>query len=440
MSPLWFLAPEVRALVDANSRLAALLQVTQILGGHASLGEILEFAFAPLREVLHAQKLTLVLCDEGGRRLEYGASSGLTPEEERFAMDGIRDPEPDNPFMIAKDLDVPLLVPDAAAPQVPPRARRFMEISGMGSVAFVPLNWQGERLGVLALGFEEPRAFDRGDMEFLESVGTQLAMRIKVGRQQEEQARQLERLKEADRIKGSFLSAASHELRTPLSSIRGYAEFLEDELAGPLTEQQRAFVQEIGVGADRLRRIVDDILDYARLEAGSFGLQVHECDLNVVVAGVLSSLRPQFRAGRIKVQRTIPRTPVHITIDPHRIGQVVLNLVGNAVKFTPPGGKIRVAVRPFRDAVMIEVADTGIGIDTRHLPRLFDRFYQADSSLTRARGGAGLGLAIAKGLIEAHGGEIGVESVLGSGSKFWFTVPRVNQLSFLTSSLEPTEP
>lgn len=431
MSPSTVLAPEIRELVDANARLSALLQVTQVLGGHASLGEILQHAFTPLGELLQAQKLTLVLCEEDGRRLSFGASSGLTPEEELFARDGLRDAQPDNPFILAKDRDVPFLVQDSDPANAPPRTVRFMAGSGVRSVVFLPLRHQGERLGVLALGFLETRAFDPAELEFLESVASQLAMRLKVGRQQEEQVRQLEQLKEGERLKGSFLNAASHELRTPLSSIKGYTEFLEDELAGPLTEQQRAFVREIGVGADRLRRIVDDILDYARLEAGSFGLEVQECDLAMVVVGVISSLQPQFRAGRIKVQRAVPKTPVQITVDPHRIGQVVLNLISNAVKFTPPGGKIRVALRPFRDAVMLEVADTGIGIEGQHLPRLFDRFYQADSSLTRACGGAGLGLAIAKGLIEAHGGEIGVESTLGRGSKFWFTLPRVNQLSLL---------
>jgi len=293
-----------------------------------------------------------------------------------------------------------------------------------GSGLALPLVHQDEAIGVLAVNFKRSHHLPELDRTFLESVASQFSLRIKVARQHEALQDQIERLHEADRLKGSFLNAASHELRTPLTSIKGYAEFLEDELGGPLTADQEAFVHEISLSADRLRRLVDDILDYARLEAGSFRLQLQEADLRTVAGGVLSSLHPQIKRAQVRLLRALPRRPVLLRIDPHRIGQVLLNLVGNAIKFTPPGGWIKVSVRNGRDGVRVEVADSGVGVSPRHLERLFDRFYQADTALTRERGGTGLGLAIAKGLVEAHGGSIGVESEPGRGSQFWFELPR----------------
>ncbi len=421
---------DISSLRDANARLSALLEVTQVLGGHASLGEILRHGFAPLSDLLGAQKLILYLWNGPGQKLEFAAGAGLTQPEERHIKDVGAGSVSLTYSLLALETSTSIIV-DLATEPLPPETADLVAKSHIRSAVALPLICQDERLGALIVLFGELRTFGRPDVEFLETAAAQLAMRIKMGLQHEEQVRQVERLKEAERMKGSFLNAASHELRTPLTSIKGYTEFLEDDLVGTLNESQRGFVQEIAAGADRLRRIVDDILDFARLEAGSFRLHPQEADLRAVVLGVLSSLEPQFKMGRVRLHRALPNTPVPLYCDPHRTGQVVLNLVSNAIKFTPPGGKIRVAVRPFRSAVLVEVSDSGIGIEGKHLPRLFDRFYQADSSLTRERGGAGLGLAIAKGLVEAHGGEIGVESQLGRGSKFWFTLPRSQQLSLL---------
>ncbi|HEY9855662.1 MAG TPA: ATP-binding protein [Stenomitos sp.] len=237
-----------------------------------------------------------------------------------------------------------------------------------------------------------------------------------------QQAERIAQLQELDRLKGDFINTASHELRTPLTSIMGYAEFLEDELGGPLTPEQVAFVHQIQLGVRRLGRIVDDLLDFARMEAGTFTLAMVEADLGQLLCDELESLRPQALIAGVTLECPEP-VSLPVAMDPKRIGQVLLNLIGNALKFTPRGGTVRARMRAVDGAVRVEIQDTGIGLLPEHQERIFEKFFQVDPSLTRTHGGAGLGLAIARALIDAHGGTLGVASELGSGSTFWFQLP-----------------
>jgi len=234
---------------------------------------------------------------------------------------------------------------------------------------------------------------------------------------------QNEKLKELDRLKNGFISSVSHELRTPLASIMGYAEFLEDEVSGALNPDQEAFVRQITEGARRLQLLVDDLLDFARFDSGAFRIHPREADLSEKVLEIVDSLRPLANDAGLRLEARHPGGPLPLGFDPERIGQVLMNLLGNAIKFTPRGGTIEVRVVPAPKEVRIEVQDSGIGIAEANVPKLFQKFYQIDPSTTREKGGAGLGLSISKALIEAHGGQIGVESQLGSGSTFWFTLP-----------------
>lgn len=234
---------------------------------------------------------------------------------------------------------------------------------------------------------------------------------------------QNQRLQELDSLKNSFVSTVSHELRTPLASIKGYAEFLEDDLAGALAPDQRHYVAEILAGGTRLERLVDDLLDFARLESGSLKLILHEGDFSRTVQAVLHTMQPQAIAKQILLSAQAPEAPVVFAYDDLRIEQVLMNLVGNAIKFTPPEGRITVSVRREASAVRVEVRDTGIGVAPENLPKLFGRFYQVDPTTTRQSGGVGLGLSIVKALVEAHGGRIGAESAPGAGSTFWFELP-----------------
>lgn len=240
------------------------------------------------------------------------------------------------------------------------------------------------------------------------------------------QERQMAEYAKIDQIKSDFLNATSHELRTPLSIILGYAEFLGDEIGGPLTEEQEVFVTVTAIeeAAHKLQRLVDDMLDFARMEAGAFRLDRRSTDLVAIVKGVVMHLEGLAEALDVKVTVEVPENRVRLVMDPLRISRVVRNLVSNAIKFNRPGGSVVVRLIEAPRSVRVEVQDTGIGIPPEHREKIFEKFYQVDPSSTRSRGGAGLGLSIARALVQAHKGRIRFRSMPGEGSTFWFTLPR----------------
>lgn len=264
-------------------------------------------------------------------------------------------------------------------------------------------------------------------------IGTVLAVRDVTERKraEAERARLIEReqaaraeiqaAKELDRMKTTFVNAVSHDLRTPLTSIIGYAEFLEDELGGPLSAQQQKYVQQITKSANRLEHLVGDLLDFARLEAGTFVLQPVEADLSATIQEALESLRPQAQEAGLTLEADLPEAPLIARMDPRRVERVIMNLLSNAIKFTPEGGRVIISARVEGDRIRCAVTDTGIGIAPEDQPKLFHAFSQLAPGARK--GGTGLGLSISKAIVEAHGGEIGVESEPGKGSTFWFTLP-----------------
>jgi len=234
---------------------------------------------------------------------------------------------------------------------------------------------------------------------------------------------QYERLKEVDSLKTTFVNSVTHELRTPLTSILGYAELLEDGIGGTLTPEQLEYVHQQQESAKRLERLLNDLLDFARMEAGSFRINKQIGDLSQKIREIVSSLIPQAREANLKIEVSLPDEPLLVPMDAPRIGQVLYNLIGNALKFTPPGGGniiVRACEQP--DEVLCEIEDSGIGIPANEIPLLFQRFTQLQGGLSKGVG-AGLGLSISKAIVEAHGGKIGVRSEPGKGSTFWFTLP-----------------
>jgi signal transduction histidine kinase len=234
-----------------------------------------------------------------------------------------------------------------------------------------------------------------------------------------------EELRRTDQIKTDFMSNMSHELRTPLNQIMGYGSMLKDGVAGALSEEQRSFADNILEGANRVLRLVNAILDLTRIDAGKFTLHPTWNDYPEFLANVVETFRPQLIAKRLEVAFELAPDVATVWFSPEEIQQVLTNLVGNAIKFTPDGG--RITLRTFREngGAVTEVEDTGVGIPPEDHARIFGRFVQADSSLTRRYGGSGLGLAIVKQLVELHGGQVSLRSDLNQGAcfSFWLGQP-----------------
>jgi signal transduction histidine kinase len=230
-------------------------------------------------------------------------------------------------------------------------------------------------------------------------------------------------LQELDRFKSDYIHAISHDLRAPLTVILGYVELLEDAVADQPDARQRDYTSHIERATRRLQHMVEDLLDAARLEAGSFQLDLGDGDLGARLQAFGDTMKPVADEAGIRLTVAVPETPLIAHMDGERIDRVVANLVGNALKFTPAGGEVRIRAALAGDVVRCEVSDTGEGIAPDDLPRLFGRFSRLASG-EKKKGSTGLGLSICKAIVEAHGGHIGVESELGKGSTFWFTLPR----------------
>jgi len=228
------------------------------------------------------------------------------------------------------------------------------------------------------------------------------------------------RLSEVDRLKHEFFSHISHELRTPLAATQEAVHLLDDRVVGPLEPKQARLVEIIRASTGRMLRLVDRILELSRLRAGLLRVDRRWVDVETVIGRAVQELLPQAEARGLAVQRNGTGVGVRVWGDSERLLELLVNLIGNAIKYTPPGGSVGVRVAQATDWVEIVVEDTGIGIPADALPSIFDPYYQARD----ARGGTGLGLAIVKGIVEAHGGRVHAESREGKGSRFTVTLPR----------------
>lgn len=250
-------------------------------------------------------------------------------------------------------------------------------------------------------------------------------------------ADQLERanqeLRRIDAIKSEFVSVASHELRTPLAAIKNAVQLILKGKTGAINENQEKFLSMAERNINRLTNILNDLLNLSRIESGKIELKFQTVALEEIIELTASSLRPQADTKSIQIEVDVPESLPEVYGDPEKVEQILTNLIGNAIKFSPEGGNILITAKihsterggDFGDRVAVSVKDTGIGIPPEHLEAIFEKFHQVEGSLHRSVSGTGLGLAITKGLVEAHQGKIWVESDVGKGSTFTFTLPSI---------------
>ena len=227
----------------------------------------------------------------------------------------------------------------------------------------------------------------------------------------------------ANRSKAEFLAVMSHELRTPLNSIAGYVDLLELELHGPLTDAQRSDLARVRRSQQHLLAIINDILNFTRLEATEVRFDIIEVPLRALVGDLDAVVDSLARAKSLSYECVAPSGGIFIRTDPDKFGQILINLISNAVKFTPEGGKVRVFTTMEGNNVSIHVQDTGPGIPADKQQEIFEPFVQLDRALTRTYEGTGLGLPISRGLARGMGADISVTSEVGKGSTFTLTVP-----------------
>ncbi|MCL5265378.1 MAG: response regulator [Chloroflexi bacterium] len=237
-------------------------------------------------------------------------------------------------------------------------------------------------------------------------------------------------LQRANRLKSEFLANMSHELRTPLNAIIGFSELLRNQAMGPLNEKQSRYVANVHSSGTHLLQLINDILDLAKIEAGKIELQPEAFLLSEALESAHITIKPLANKKNISVQVRIPEGQVIIHADPAKFKQIMYNLMSNAIKFTPEGGRVTVQATIKGALAEVSVSDTGIGIAPQDQERIFGEFQQVDGSYSRRYEGTGLGLALTRRLVNLHGGEIRVESELGRGSTFAFTVPLASALQF----------
>jgi len=293
--------------------------------------------------------------------------------------------------------------------------------------AAIPLHVGVRIIGALDIQSPEVDAFTADDMSVLQILADQVAIAIDNARSYELAQEAIKEMREVDRMKSMFLANMSHELRTPLNSIIGFSRVILKGIDGPTSELQEQDLNAIYNSGQHLLGLINDILDLSKIEAGKMELTFDEVNVTEVINGVMSTVVGLVRDKQIRLIKNIPEALPTARADAIRVRQVLLNLLSNAAKFTLEGSitvDASVDLGPAgHPEILISVTDTGQGIDPKDQARLFQAFSQVDDSLTRKTGGSGLGLSISQQLVQMHGGRIGVHSVPGKGSTFYFTLP-----------------
>lgn len=302
----------------------------------------------------------------------------------------------------------------------PPIQKSLISSRKIRSLMIVPLESRDEPIGMLCALTRGDRSFTPDEILFL-SLSGQLTS---IGIQKvflEEIAARAEKLDELDRLRTGFMASISHELRTPLTSIKGIASTLVQSDVQWDAETQRDFLHTLDQESDKLTRIVSDLLQMSQLEAGIMRLEKTHTTLPAIISQLRDQLKHLVNGHRFEMD--VPPDLPEMYVDEVRLGEVIINLVSNAAAYSDKGKRIMLRAQRNGDEIMVSVTDEGIGIPKEHLGKIFSRFYRLESGAVRRRGGTGLGLAISKGIVEQHGGKIWVESEVGHGSTFSFTIP-----------------
>ena len=300
--------------------------------------------------------------------------------------------------------------------------REIMKREGFRALLAVPLLREDRLIGGLVVRRRAPGQFQKETVDLLQTFATQSALAIQNARLFREIEAKGRELEIASKHKSDFLANMSHELRTPLNAILGYTELIIDKIYGDVPENIQEVLERVEKNGRHLLGLINDVLDLSKIEAGQLLLSLDDYSMKEVVHTVFTSVESLAAEKNLELKVSVSPEVAHGKGDQQRISQVFLNLVGNAIKFTE-AGEVRVEATASNDNFVVSVSDTGPGLSEADKQMIFEEFHQVDGSSTRKKGGTGLGLSIAKRIVEMHGGRIWVESTVGKGSTFWFTLP-----------------
>jgi signal transduction histidine kinase len=418
------LQARTRELARSVEELKALGEVSQAVSSTLDLQTVLTTIVDRALQLSSTSGGIIYEYDELAQAFDFRASHGVDSELLEALRFGAQIRLGEGALGRAAATRAPIQVPDIMDDQalVFAKVRPILAHSGYRSLLAVPLLLEDRIVGGLVVWRRELGDFSTEIVNLLQTFATQSVLAIqnaRLFREIEEKGHQLEI---ASKHKSQFLANMSHELRTPLNAILGYAELIMDDIYGEVPEKIRDVLERVQKSGQHLLSLINAVLDLSKIEAGQLTLSMNDYSIQDVVYTVMTSVESLAAEKQLRLAVEVsPDLPL-ARGDERRIVQVLLNLLGNAIKFTE-AGEVTVRVTTVDAAFRVAVSDTGPGISEADREKIFEEFQQADSSSTKQKGGTGLGLSIAKRIIEMHGGLIWVESSLGKGSTFWFTLP-----------------
>ena len=402
------------------AELTALGEVIQAVNSTLDLQTVLSTIVTRAVQLCGADGGTIYEFDEATQVFRLQVTHGMS-EEVTTAMREARLMVDDTVLGKASKGGLALQIPNLMDEPIDPICK-VMEPAGFKALLVMPLLREQRMIGALTVQRKVLGQFGDGPIRLLQTFAAQSAIAIWNARLFHEIEEKGQQLAIASKHKSQFLANMSHELRTPLNAVIGYTELIQDKIYGEVPEKIRDVLQRVEKNGRHLLGLINEVLDISKMEAGRLTLSLSDYSMEEVVQMVSAAVEALATEKHIALKVIVAPELPRGWGDESRLKQVVLNLVGNAIKFTD-AGEVKVEVVTSDGTFLVSVADTGPGISPEDQQHIFEEFRQVDSSSTRAKGGTGLGLSIAKRIIELHGGRMWVESSMGKGSTFWFTVP-----------------
>ncbi len=412
-----------------RARFTILLDVIKAMSAETDFDRLLQLIMEETTRAMEADRSTLFLVDRERGELWSRVALGLQEEKEiRFkAHLGIAG----HVATTGEPLNIPEAYDDPRFNQAVDRQTGYRT----NTILCVPVrNKGGTIVGVLQVLNKRVGVFTPADEEMLDALAAQAAIALENARLYEDVRRAYAALKQLDGMKSNFLANISHELRTPLAPIIGYVEMLLSGRPGPLTDRQRSHLSVVEQAVLRLQGLIEDLLAFVQMEQGDLGIQPRPFALGPLLEEHARLVTPRATEKGLLLEIEVPADLPDVLVDPQQIARAVALMLDNAIKFTAQGGHVTLTAKAHvapddapsgweRGYVEVNLSDTGVGIPADKIPRIFEKFYQVDASTTRSYGGTGLGLALVRQIMDAHGTQVMVESTPNVGSTFRFRLP-----------------